>query len=119
MDEQAAQLVTTARPIVVTMPAEIDNGNAEHVRRRLSAALGSGTAVVIADLIPTTFCSTAGIREIVRAHRHAADRGIDLRVVVSPSGHVQRVLTMCGLDRLVACYPTLSAARAAAPPAGG
>ncbi len=113
MDEQTAQLVMTARPIVVTMPAEIDHGNAEHVGRRLSAALGSGTTVVIADLIPTTFCSTAGIQVLVRAQRHAADRGVNLRVVVSPSGHVQRVLTMCGLDGVIACYPTLSAARAA------
>ena len=117
MDEQTAQVVTTARPIVVTMPAEIDHSNAENIGRRLYAALGSDTTIVIADLIPTTFCATVGIKVLIRAHERATARGVDLRVVVSPSGHVQRVLTMCGLDRLVGCYPSLSAALAAAPSA--
>ncbi len=115
MDEQTAQVITTAGPIVVTMPAEIDYSNAEHIRRRLAAALGANPAVVIADLIPTTFCATVGIKLLIRAHERATALGADLRVVVSPSGHVQRVLTMCGLDRLVTCYPSLGAALAAAP----
>jgi anti-anti-sigma factor len=115
MDEQAAQLVTTARQIVVTMPAELDYRNAEHVGQRLSTALRSDTAIVIADLIPTTFSDTVGIQILLGAHHQATARGVDLRFVVSPSGHVQRVLTMCGLDRLVPCYPSVSAALADAP----
>jgi anti-sigma B factor antagonist len=118
MDEQKARLIPEGRPVVVTMPAEIDHGNAGHVGQRLSGALGSGTPVVIADLTATTFCSTAGVQALARANRQATAGGIDLRVVVSPSGHVQRVLAICGLDRVLRCYPSLAAARDDAPARG-
>ena len=110
MDKQVPSLVTAARPIVVTMPAEIDNRNAGEVSARLSAAVSSGTAVVIADLTGTTFCTTAGIQALVRTSGRAAGRGAALRLVVSPSGHVQRVLSICGLDSVLACYSSLGAA---------
>jgi anti-sigma B factor antagonist len=116
MDDQVPPLATAARPIVVTMPAEIDNGNAGQVSARLSAAVSSGSAVVIADLTGTTFCSTAGIQALVRASGRAAGRGAALRLVVFPSGHVHRVLSICGLDGILACYSELGAAMAGAAP---
>jgi anti-sigma B factor antagonist len=110
MDEQVSSLITAARTIVIPTPAEIDDGNADEVSARLSAAVSSGSAVIIADLTGTTFCSTAGIQALVRASGHAAERDAALRLVVSPSGHVHRVLSICGLDSVLACYPSLGAA---------
>ena len=116
MDEQTAQVITTAGPIVVTMPAEIDYSNAEHIRRRLAAALGANPGGRHRRPDPHHLLRPrSGIKLLIRAHERATALGADLRVVVSPSGHVQRVLTMCGLDRLVTCYPSLGAALAAAP----
>ncbi len=46
---------------------------------------------------------------------HAVICGTELRLVVA-AGHVSRVFSLTGLDRLVPIYPSLEAATAASPP---
>jgi anti-anti-sigma regulatory factor len=55
-----------AVPVIIVLPAEIDMVNAEEVRDRLVEAASPGVAVVVADLTNTTFCDTAGFRELSR-----------------------------------------------------
>jgi anti-anti-sigma factor len=102
---------------VVDLPEQIDVANAAQVRRQLAAALASGAAVVIADMTGTTFTDTLGVRALVLAHQHAVARGAELRVVLVAKP-VLRVLSILGVDRYLAIYPNLSAARSAeaAPP---
>lgn len=99
-----------ASTTVVTLPAEIDVANAGKVGHQLSAALAAG-GTVIADLSSTTFCDSAGLREMILANKQAVASGVALRVVIA-SAHLLRVFKVTGLDTVLAIYPSLSAARA-------
>ena len=43
-------------PTVVTLPAEIDMVNADHIGADLQAAFAPGVTTVVADMTATTFC---------------------------------------------------------------
>ena len=45
-------------PTVVTLPAEIDMVNADHIGADLQAALTPGVTTVVADMTATTFCDS-------------------------------------------------------------
>jgi anti-anti-sigma factor len=105
-----AQPVTPAkpRPVLVTLPAEIDIANAHNVREMLADAFSAG-AVVIADMTATTFCDTMGIRALVLAHKRAIATGADLRLLL-PCPHVMRVMEILGLDAVLPIYQSLEQA---------
>jgi anti-sigma B factor antagonist len=103
-----------ASPAVVTLPAEIDMANADHIGADLQAAFAPGVTMVVADMTATTFCDSRGIQALVMAHRRAAASGAELRLVV-PSACVLRVLALTGLDRWLAIYPSLPEALAVQP----
>ena len=94
----------TVRPTVVTLPAEIDMDNAELIGAGLQAAFAPGVTLVVVDMTATMFCDSRGVRALVLAHKRAAARGAELRLVV-PSASVLRVLAVLGLDDLLAIYP--------------
>jgi anti-sigma B factor antagonist len=100
-----------AEPVVVELPAEIDMANAEDVGEQLRAAFTTGVTVVIGDLTSTVFCDSSGMRILVVADDCAAASGAELRLAVPP-GHVLRILTLMGIDRLLSIYPSLAAALA-------
>ena len=95
-----------ARRVVVTLPAEIDLDNAGQIGRQLDAALAPGVATVIADMTATRFCDTSGVRTLVLAHKGAAARHAELRVVI-PSADVLRVLAITKVDSVLRIYPSL------------
>lgn len=99
------------RPVIVSLPAEIDVANAEDVGEQLRAAFAPGVTVVIADLGSTVFCNTSGARQLVLAHKRAVASDRELRVVI-PSAAVLRLLAILGLDRVLEIYPDLAAALA-------
>jgi anti-sigma B factor antagonist len=96
---------------VVRLPAEVEYANAGQVGRQPAEAMASGAATVVADLTSTSCCDTAGVREMVRAHKLAVAKGIGLRVVVP--ARMMWQFTWTGLDRVLAVYPSRSAALAA------
>jgi anti-anti-sigma factor len=100
-------------PAIVRMPAEIDVTNAAEVYDELVMATASGAAVIVADLTATTFCDSASLQRIVMAYRHAASRGIQVRLAVARDGAVQRVLKLTGIDQWLPVYPSLTEAAAA------
>ena len=102
------------RPVIVSLPAEIDMANEEDVGEQLRAAFApgvTGVTVVIADLGSTVFCGTSGARQLVVARKRAVASNCELRVVISSAG-VLRVLAILGLDRELEIYPDLAAALA-------
>lgn len=116
-----AQPVTPARPVVVTLPAEIDMANAGQIGAQLGAALARGVTAVVADMTATTFCDSSGIRVLVLAHQQAAANNAELRVVI-PSASVRRALAITNVDTVLLIYPSLEAALAPHPgpaPPGG
>lgn len=96
---------------VITLPEEIDISNSEQVREELLSLLNRGPAVLIVDMAETTFCDSAGVNALVRAHKRATANGAEIRLVVTSPG-VQRVLDITGMDRLIPVYPSMTASLA-------
>ena len=114
MDDADGAAAVRPAPAVVTFPQEAVFANAESVRQNVVSALLPGVRAVILDLTSTVFCDTSGLRELVIAHRLGHEKGIEMRVVV-PS-RLMRMITLTGLQSVLAIYPTLAAARAAGSP---
>ena len=89
---------------VITLPVEIDISNADQVRDELLSLLNRGPAVLLVDMAETTFCDSAGVNALVRAHQRATANGAELRLVVAAPG-VQRVLAITGVDAPHTCLP--------------
>jgi len=98
-----------SRSAVVALPAEIDLSNADQVREELLAVLNRGPDALIVDMSGTRFCDSACVNALVRTHKRAAESGAGMRLVVTASG-VQRVLTITGIDGLMAIYPSVAEA---------
>jgi anti-sigma B factor antagonist len=92
MNDQAAGI----KPVIVVLPAEIDVTNSDGVYGQLLAALESGAGTVIVDMTSTSFCDSSGVHAIMRAHEDATTQEISLRLAVSPTGSVRRVLQLTG-----------------------
>ena len=99
---------------VVTLPAHLDASNAGQIRAELLALISRATSVLIADMRGTVSCDQAGADTLALACQHAEISGTQLRLVVTSSG-IRDALSQVGLDRLVAIYPSVEIAAAAAP----
>jgi anti-sigma B factor antagonist len=95
---------------VVTLPAEIDISNDGLVEDELTSALGDRLSLLVADGTRTTFCASAGVSALIRAHHRAQAAGTRLRVVASPA--VRRILELTGADQVLDTYPGLADALA-------
>jgi anti-sigma B factor antagonist len=109
MSETRRPARAQARPVVVTLPAEIDIANADRVGEELSSAIAGGAGIVIADMTGTRFCDSSGISMLVQAHRQAAANQAELRLVVLATA-VLRALKLVRMDFLLPIYPSLGAA---------
>ena len=109
MDDRLGTVRPLIVPEVVRLPTEIDITNADSVGAELRAAFRPGIAVVIADMTRTTFCDSAGARNLLLANDKAAERQAELRLAL-PSATVLRTLTVMGLDRVLRIYPSLESA---------
>jgi anti-anti-sigma factor len=98
-----------AVPRIVTLPAEIDMGNAEAVGSLLRSAFRPGVTVVIADMSATMFADSSAARALLMANDTAAAACAQLRLVI-PSPPVLRILRIMGLDSMLEIYPSLAAA---------
>src|SRR5215467_11928521 len=94
---------------LVALPAEIDVANADGVYTQLCMAFTTGINIVIADMRLTTFCDSRGIRALVHARRHAAEEGVELRLV-NLLGHVARILEVLDLNEHESPSPTVASA---------
>ena len=109
MDGSRHRTHARARPVVVTLPAEIDITNADRIGEELSSAIARGAGMVVADMTGTRFCNSSGISMLVLAHRQAAANHAELRLVVL-SAVVLRALKLVRMDCLLPIYPSLAAA---------
>jgi anti-sigma B factor antagonist len=104
---------------VVTTPAEIDMTTAGQLRAVLFEWHTRGHATVVVDMTGTQFCDSAGLRELVRAHKRARAKGGELRLVLPADGAVPRVFTVTGLDHLIPHFAALEQAPDLVPTATG
>ena len=108
MPQERFPVVWLSKVAVVTLPVEIDIANADQVRDELLSLLNRGAATLVVDMGGTTFCDSAGVNALVRAHKRATANGSDIRLVVSAPA-VQRVLDITGVDHLMDIYPSVAA----------
>jgi anti-sigma B factor antagonist len=104
---------------VVTPPAEIDPTTVGELRAILLEWHRRGYTTVVVDMTGTQFCDSAGLRELVWAHKRAVAASGGLRLVLPPDGAVLRVFTVTGLDRLIPHFASREQALAGVPAAGG
>src|SRR5215467_416691 len=104
---------------VVTAPAEIDTTTAGQLRATLFGWHTRGHATVVVDMTHTQFCDSAGLRELVRAHKRARAEGGELRLVLPAEGAVPHVFAFTGLDRLIPHFAALEQALAQVPTGTG
>ncbi|HEX4059587.1 MAG TPA: STAS domain-containing protein [Streptosporangiaceae bacterium] len=88
---------------IVRMPDELDLANAVKVDRRLAHLCHDASGVITIDLTGTTFCDSAGVQSLARAHRLATANGSELRLVVGASP-VSRILQLTGVDQVLPIY---------------
>jgi phosphoserine phosphatase RsbU/P len=93
----------SGRHAVVTMPAEIDVTNSSDVSDLLTAVARESPEVITADMTATTFCDSAGVNALARAHELAAAGGIELRLALGDSP-AARVIQLIGLDQIMPLY---------------
>jgi anti-sigma B factor antagonist len=104
-------IVWLSQVAVVTLPVEIDIANAGQVRDDLLSVLNRGATTLIVDMGGTTFCDSAGVNALVRAHKRATANSSKMHLVVSAPA-VQRVLAITGVDHLMDIYPSVAASLA-------
>lgn len=104
---------------VVTSPAEIDTTTAGELRAILLEWHRRGHTTVVVDLTSTEFCDSAGLRELVWAHKRAVAGGGGLRLVIPADGAVRRVFTVTAVDRLIPHFASRERALAQPPAAAG
>ena len=113
MPEGTCPVQWTGRQAVVTLPQHIDGSNADQIREQLLWIINRGAAILIVDLTGTVSCDFSGADALARVHDRAVADGTELRLAVI-ADVVRRVLSLSGLDRLVAVYSDLHGAIAAA-----
>jgi anti-anti-sigma factor len=85
------------------MPAEMDLTNSSGVSDLLATAASQSPEVITADMTATTFCDSAGVHALARAHELAAASGSELRPAAGGSP-AARILQLLGLDQIVPVY---------------
>jgi anti-sigma B factor antagonist len=94
----------SGRHAIVTMPDEIDMTNSGDLDARLAAVMAQSPEAVTIDMTATTFCDSAGVSVLARAHQLANASGGELRIALGHSP-VARILQLIGLDQIVPIYP--------------
>jgi phosphoserine phosphatase RsbU/P len=94
----------SGRHAIVTIPAELDVTNTSEVGELLAAVIAQAPAVITADMTATTFCDSAGVHTIARAHELAAASGTELRLALGDSP-AARIFELTGFDQLLPIYP--------------
>lgn len=102
---------------LVELPERVDQSNAGQVRDDLLTAIDHQVLVLLADMTGTTTCDHACGDALAGVFQQTMARGIDLRLIANVD-NVLRVLSMCGLDRVVPVCRTVGAALAVTAPTG-
>lgn len=90
---------------LVEVSGRIDSSNANELGAALMKEINDGWVQIVLDLSGVAYMSSAGLREIVSALRAVRHGTGDVRIA-KPSGRVQEVLEMAGLDTIFQIFPS-------------
>ncbi|WP_411075816.1 STAS domain-containing protein [Streptomyces sp. cmx-4-7] len=94
---------------VVTLHGEIDHTGKDALHDALIQHEAGAPPRVVADMSGVSFMDSSGINVLIFAHQHLNDLQGWLRIT-APQEAVHRVLTLIGVDTVIACHPTLEQA---------
>ena len=92
--------------LVVRLSGEIDIATTEFAAEAIRAAIAPPARLVLIDVSAVTFCSSAGLGNLVEARQLAGQHGIDL-ALVGVGRPVDRPLTITGLGREFRIYASV------------
>jgi anti-anti-sigma factor len=84
--------------LLVRLSGEIDIATTDFAAESIRAAIAPPAQLVLIDVSAVTFCSSAGLGNLVEARQLAGRHGIDL-ALVGVGRPVDRPLTITGLGR--------------------
>jgi anti-sigma B factor antagonist len=111
MDDSSFPVEVIGGVPVMTAPRELDISNAPELESALRAAAPDGTATLVIDMSPTTFCDSAALHTLLTARSRFRAGGGDLVLVIA-GGAVLRVFEITGADRLIRHVASLDEALA-------
>lgn len=91
--------------IVVTVQGELDLSTASALRSELSGALEGGATHIVVDLLGVSFMDSTGLGVLMGTLLKLREREGDMRLVVE-GGPVHRVLSLTGLTKVFAIFPS-------------
>jgi anti-anti-sigma factor len=86
--------------MVLEIKGAVDASTAQDMGQLLKDLLAGGHHRIIMDFSMMTFISSAGIRELLHAHREADHLGGEIRIA-APKDRVQRILEISGVNILI------------------
>jgi anti-anti-sigma factor len=96
-------------PVIVTLAGELDMVSAPAVRERLLSLLRPDACRLVIDMSAVRYADASGLTVLVSTQRRAVLLGGTLRLAALRP-ELARVLTVTGLSRQLAVYPTVQAA---------
>jgi anti-anti-sigma factor len=95
--------------LVLTLSGELDLATAPELRKRLVAAVDSGTTRIVVDLREVTFMDSIGLAAVLHARSRLRPAG-RLALIVTPGSYAQLVLEITGMPRALAIFADRDAA---------
>ena len=95
--------------VIVTLVGDLDIASAPAARERLLSLIRPGACRLVIDLSAVRYTDASGLAVLVSTKRRAVLLGGELRLAALRP-EVARVLTVTGLNRHLAAYPTVQAA---------
>jgi anti-anti-sigma factor len=103
--------------VIVILAGDLDIASAPAARERLLSLLRPGACRLVIDMSAVRYTDASGLAVLVSTKRRAILLGGDLRLAALQP-EVAGVLTVTGLSRHLAAYPTVRAAVAGGKPDG-
>ncbi len=90
-------------------------GGDEELVRGIDRILDEGGRWIVLDVVGLSWLDSAGVGAVVACAKHAGERGAVIKMAVSRSGAVRRVLELVHLDRMLETFDDLDEAVASFP----
>ena len=85
---------------VVALAGELDLDGADALTTTALGLIGQGSRHLVLEMDQVPFCDSMGLNALLRVLRQATGAGGSL-VLVAPTDPVKRLLSMCGVDRII------------------